>query len=314
MNETVFPLHRVNRARALILTALLPVDAGWAQTKPNIPLFSVELRIVVLQATVKNKAGEMVTGLKREAFTVFEDGKRQPVTLFNREDVPVSLGIAIDNSGSMRLKREKVEAAALALVGASNPTDEVFVLNFGDKVRVDVPFTQSLALLEAGIARVDSIGGTALRDAIEAGETYLDQRARHKRRALLVITDGVDNASTVTAEGIRKHADRSEVTIHAIGLLSDEQPARAAKARHDLDDLTEATGGIAYFPKGLDEVSAIALDLAHQIRSQYTIAYTPLRQELDGSYRKLRVEAKGFVDLKVRARAGYVAAPRPSSP
>lgn len=314
MTERVFPSRRAIVVRIFILSALLLVDAALAQTKPKTPVFSVELRIVALQATVKNNAGEMVTDLKREAFTVFEDGKRQPITLFNREDVPVSLGIAIDNSGSMRLKREKVEAAALAFVRASNPQDEVFVLNFGDKVRVDVPLTQDVAVLEAGIARVDAIGGTALRDAVEAGETYLDQHARHKRRALLVITDGVDNASTITAQEIRQHADRSEVAIHAIGLLSDEQPARAKKARHDLDDLTEATGGIVYFPSGLDEVSASALDLAHQIRSQYTLAYTPLRQELDGSYRKLRVVAKGSVDLKVRARPGYLAVPQPTSP
>jgi VWFA-related protein len=314
VNERAFPLRRLACARVAILTASLLVDTGWAQVKPKAPVFSVELRIVVLQATVKNRAGQMVTDLKSDAFTVFEDGKRQPVTLFNREDVPVSLGIAIDNSGSMRLKREKVEAAALALVRASNPDDEVFVLNFGDKVRLDVPFTQDLALLERGVARVDSLGGTALRDAIEAGETYLDQHARHKRKALLVITDGMDNASTVGASDIRRHADRSEVTIHAIGLLSEEQPARAAKARHDLDDLTEATGGMVYFPSGLDEVSAVALDLAHQIRSQYTIAYTPLRQELDGSYRKLRVVAKGPGDLQVRARAGYLAAPQTNSP
>lgn len=314
MTESVFPPRPAIFLSVFILTELLLVDSVRAQTKVKIPVFSVELRVVVLQATVKNKAGEMVTDLRRDAFTVFEDGKRQSISLFNREDVPVSLGIAIDNSGSMRLKREKVEAAALALVRASNPEDEVFVLNFGDKVRLDVPFTQDLALLEAGITRADSVGGTALRDAIEAGETYLDQHARHKRKALLVISDGVDNASIATASLIRRHADRSEVTIHAIGLLGDEPPARASKARHDLDDLTEASGGMAYFPSGLDEVSAVALDLAHQIRSQYTIAYTPLRQELDGSYRKLRVVAKGPVDLKVRARAGYLAVPQPTSP
>lgn len=297
----------------LLLTLALAGPARpQVRTKPLV--FPAELRIVVLQATVRNKEGAMVTDLGRDAFTVYEDGKRQPVTLFSRDDVPVSLGIAIDNSGSMRTRRAKVEAAALAFVRASNQDDEVFVLNFGDKVHLDVPFTRDVALLESGIARVDSIGGTALRDAIEAGETYLDRHAQHARRALLVITDGVDNASTITSDRVRQHADRSQITIHAIGLLGDERPDRAKKARNDLDDLSEATGGMAYFPSRLDEVEEVALDLAHQIRSQYTIAYSPLRQDLDGSYRKLRLVAKGPGHLQVRTRTGYLAAPPHPTP
>ena len=273
---------------------------------PQLPVFRADLRVVVLQATVRSKSGEMVTDLKSDAFTVFEDGKRQTVTLFNRDDVPVSLGIAIDNSGSMRLKRASVEAAALAFVRASNPHDEVFVLNFGDKVRMDVPFTADLSRLEAGIARVDSIGGTAMRDAVEAGAAWLDGHATRQRKALLVITDGIDNASVATAQAIRAHALRGGITIHAIGLLADEPEARAHRARHDLDDLVESTGGVALYPATLSQVEETALDLARQIRNQYTLGYAPIKQELDGTYRKVWVSVRGD-GFKVRTRPGYLA-------
>lgn len=296
-----------------VLALSLSLASASPQSERKPLVFSAELRVVVLQATVRKKDGAMVTTLQRDAFTVYENGKTQPVTLFHRDDVPVSLGIAIDNSGSMRLKRARVEAAALAFVRASNPEDEVFVLNFADKVQVDVPFTQDLRLLEAGIARVDSIGGTAIRDAVAAGEAYLEKHALHERKALLVITDGVDNASVATTAEIRSRADRSEITIHAIGLLSDEAPGRAKKARNDLDDLVEPTGGVAYFPASVEAIDAVALDLARQIRSQYTIGYSPLKQELDGSYRKLRVAVSGEDDLVVRTRAGYVAGSPSSS-
>jgi len=204
-----------------------------------------------------------------------------------------------------------VETAALALVRASNPDDEVFVLNFGDKPRLDVPFTRDLAVLEAGIRRVDAVGGTAMRDAIEAGESYLSSHAVHDRRVLLVVTDGNDNASTAPMGRIRQVAEGTGTVIDAIGLLAEEDPPKARRAREDLDELTEATGGMAYYPHGVEEVGAIALELAAQIRSQYTLGYSPVNQALDGSYRKLRVVAKGPERLVVRTRAGYRALAAP---
>jgi len=144
--------------RSLVLAAAVA-------STPSRPVFRSEIGLVVLQATVKNSRGEVVKDLDRDAFTVYENGKRQTLSVFRRDDVPVSLGILIDNSGSMKKKRAQVETAALALVRASNSQDEVFVLNFGDKPRLDVPFTKDLAVLEAGIRRFDSVGGTAMRDA-----------------------------------------------------------------------------------------------------------------------------------------------------
>jgi VWFA-related protein len=271
--------------------------------------FHAETRLVVLYATVKNGRGELVTNLDRNAFTVYENGKRQPITIFRRDDIPVSLGLLIDNSGSMRPLRSKVEAAALAFVRASNPQDEAFVLNFADKPRIDVPLTSDVRALESRIARVDAIGGTAMRDAVDMAETYVRQHATRERKVLLVITDGNDNASMTTMERVQQEAGRSDTVIYAIGLFGQADPAMAKRGRHELDQLTGRTGGTAYYPSGIDEIDAVALDLAQQIRHQFTIAYAPVNQALDGSYRKIHVEVAGPGRLVVRARPGYRAMP-----
>ncbi len=181
------------RSATAALAALASLHSSVAQQ--SAPAFRTETRLVVLHATVKTGRGADVANLDQRAFAVYENGKRQPIKLFRRDDIPVSLGLLIDNSGSMRTLRRRVEAAALAFVRASNPLDEAFVLNFADKPRIDVPFTSDVQTLEAGISRADSIGGTALRDAIDMADTYLGQHAVRDRRVLLVITDGRDNAN-----------------------------------------------------------------------------------------------------------------------
>jgi Ca-activated chloride channel family protein len=271
------------------------------------PTFRAETRLVVLHATVKNARGELVTNLERGAFTVYEDGKKQPITLFRRDDVPVSLGLLIDNSGSMRTLRAKVEEAARALVRASNPQDEVFVLNFNDKARIDVRFTRDLHVLESGISRVDSIGGTAMRDAVDMAQAYLSAHATRDRKVLLVVTDGIDNASVATQDRIERQAEARDTVVYAIGLFGNED--RAKEGRRELNQLAERTGGLAYYPESIDQVDAVALELAHQIRNQYTIAYEPLNQALDGKYRSIRVSASGRERLTVRTRPGYRATP-----
>lgn len=295
--------------RALVVAGILAgiVLVGRAQAP-----FRTETRLVVLQATVKNERGELVTDLDRGAFAVYENGKKQPISVFRRDDIPVSLGLLIDNSGSMRLKRARVEAAALALVAASNPHDEVFVLNFADKPRLDVPFTSDVKVLQAGIARVDSIGGTAMRDAIDMAEGYLHDHGTRDRKALLIVSDGEDNSSVASLDQVQTRAEQDGVVVYAVGLLSEEASSKVKHARHDLDRLTETTGGVAYYPDSLEKIDGVALDLARQIRNQYTIGYTPLNQALDGTYRKLRVEVTGRERLTVRTRAGYRATPRPS--
>ena len=294
-------MNRIRAASVLLVTLLFQQPSDGRQAS----VFHTDTRWVVLQATVTNRRGELVTNLDQRAFTVYESGKRQPITLFRRGDVPVSLGLLIDNSGSMRQLRTKVEAAALALVRASNPQDEAFVLNFADKPRIDVPFTSDVHVLEGGIARVDSIGGTALRDAIDMAEAYLREHAARDRKVLLVLTDGNDNASVTTVSQIQKQAERSETVIDAIGLFMQADTAQATAGRHELEQLTERTGGVAYYPMSLDQIDTVALDLARQIRSQYTIAYAPLNQALDGSYRTIQVKIAGPEKLSVHTRAGY---------
>jgi Ca-activated chloride channel homolog len=267
--------------------------------------FHAETRLVVLPATVTNSRGEFVTDLDQRAFTVEENRKRQTITLFRRDDVPISVGLLIDNSGSMRPLRSKVEAAALAFARASNPADEVFVVNFADKVRLDVPMTGDLRVLEAGIARADSIGGTSLRDAVDLAEKYLAERATRDRRVVLVITDGKDNASVTNADRIRQQAERSQTTIHAIGLFNGRDPGGDRAGHRELIEMTERTGGLAYFPASVDEIGPVAVNLARQIRNQYTIAYAPIDQALDGSYRSIRVTVSGSERYTVHTRAGY---------
>jgi Ca-activated chloride channel homolog len=292
-------------ATTLVIPAILAGHAAIRQA----PTFRAETRLVVLHATVRNRRGEVVTDLERNRFTVFENGRPQPIALFRRDDIPVSLGLVIDNSGSMRSRRARVEAAAMALARASNQQDETFVLNFADKVRVDVPFTSDVQMLEAGMTRLDSIGGTALRDALVAAERYMRQHGTRDRKVLVVITDGNDNASMASLAQVRAQMELSDTVVYAMGLVNTTDPSKANRARHELDDLTERTGGLAYYPSTLDDIDAVALDLARQIRADYTIAYAPLNQVLDGSYRTLRVTVSGPDRLVVRTRAGYRATP-----
>lgn len=295
--------------RSRLLVAIgVALALGAAPRAEQASPFRAETRLVVVHATVRNDRGDLVTTLDRGAFTVYENGKPQPIAVFRRDDVPVSLGLLIDNSGSMRTLRSRVEAAALAFVRASNPADEVFVINFADHPRLDVEMTGDPRAIEAGIARVDSIGGTALLDAVDAAETYLRARATRDRKALLIVTDGKDNASEKTMKQIQEAAEQSDTVVYAVGLFADEGGS-SKDGRKELNELTARTGGAAYYPDNVDQVETAVLDLARQIRQQYTIGYTPINQKLDGSYRTIRVEARGAERLNVRTRAGYRALP-----
>jgi Ca-activated chloride channel homolog len=287
------------------------VVAGVAGQQPA--TFHAEARLVVLHVTVTNGHGELVTNLDRNAFRVFEDGRLQAISLFGRDDVPISLGLVIDNSGSMRSLRSSVEAAALAFVRASNPLDEVFVLNFADTPRIDVPFTNDVRVLEAGVARVDSIGGTAVRDAVDLGETYLREHATRDRRALLVITDGNDNASAVSTSQLLKVVERSSTAIFAVDLVHDELSAKERSGDDDLEQLTRISGGVMHRVTSIAEADKVVLDIAQQIRHEYTIAYTPANLVLDGSFRAIRVTVAGAGRLMARTRPGYWATVPPSA-
>ena len=299
-----------HRLAAALAIAVIPLTTVAAQ---ELPTFRAETRLVVLHATVKNRRGELVTNLDRPAFTVYENGRRQPIALFRRDDVPVSLGLVLDNSGSMRSLRANVEEAALALVRASNPLDDVFVLNFADKAHVDVPLTSDVHVLKAGIARVDSIGGTAMRDAVLTAESYLREHASHDRRVLLVITDGNDNASSASIDELRKAVEQTTTAVFAVGLFRDDSPM-AGRGREALDRLTALTGGVAYYPTSIDQIDSVVLEIARQIRNEYTIAYAPLNQAFDGTYRAIQLKVAGPGGSSVRTRPGYWATPTPVLP
>src|SRR6267378_4207210 len=207
------------RPSSLFLTALCLVSVVIGQTPPPPehtdahPTFVTDTRLVVLPVSVADTKGKLLTNLSRESFKVFENGSEQPIKIFRREDVPVSLGIIIDNSGSMRDKRQKVETASLDLVKASNRLDEVFVVNFNDEAYLDVPFTNELKKLEEGVARIDSRGGTAMRDAISMSMDYLKEKGKRDKKVLLVVTDGNDTASSGTLEKLIDKARNAEVLI-----------------------------------------------------------------------------------------------------
>jgi Ca-activated chloride channel homolog len=271
------------------------------------PSFRTETRLVVVHATVTNSRGEARMDLDQSAFTVFENGRRQSIALFRRDDIPVSLGVLLDNSGSMKPIRARVEAAALAFVRASNHDDEVFVVNFADHPKLSVPMTRDVAALEAGIAQADAIGGTALRDAVHFAQRYVDEHAAWDRRALLIVTDGKDNASGATMKEIQQDAEHGDTTVFGVGLFARDD-RRNSDGRKELDEITARTGGTAYYPPDVEHVEAAAVAIARQIRQQYTIGYSPGNPALDGTYRAIEVKAtprNGSERLTVRTRAGY---------
>ena len=263
---------------------------------------------VQLHASVIDEKQHPVTNLDRDAFTVFEDGQPQRITSFRREDIPVALGILIDNSGSMRDKRAAVNQAALNLVRASNPQDEVFVVNFNDESYLDAPLTNNMAKLKEALDHIDSRGGTAMYDAVIASVPEL-KRSKLDKKVLLVVTDGEDNASRMSLEQAVRHVqDENGPVIYTIGIFSDDQP-RKKRDQRALRTISERTGGVAFFPRDLHEVDQISQDVAHDIRNQYTIGYKPIKPQSMGGYRSVRVEAKekGFGRMQVRTRSGYYA-------
>ncbi len=301
-------------AAGLLLAPMALQAQGNAQdqAQSSATVFRAETRLVVCHATVVDKNGRLITNLPQSAFTVFENKIRQEIRKFKREDVPVSLGLVIDNSGSMRNKLAKVEAAALALVKASHPEDEVFVVNFNDTAYLDNPegkdFTNDIGELEQALKRIDARGGTAMRDAIQMSIDHLKKGHRDKK-VLVVITDGNDNSSLVGMEQIMKSAHQSGILLYGVGLLTEEEHREAARAKKALNDLAEATGGKTYFPKDLEEVDAIAHEVANMIRNQYTIEYTPANAAMDGTFRAIQITAKAPGNPAVRTRSGYYATP-----
>jgi len=265
---------------------------------------------VRLNASVIDSSGQPVDSLPQDAFHVYEDGVQQAIVGFRHEDLPVSLGLLIDSSGSMYDKRTSVDAASLDLVKLSNHQDEAFLVDFSSEPYLDTDFTNDVAKLQQGLSYIKSSGGTALYDAVIASADYLAKNAKRPKQVLLIVTDGEDNASSASLETtIRRVQDLDGPAIYCIGLLFGEDVSRseARNARQVLTELALQTGGQAYFPKSLKEVDGITHEVAQDIRSQYTISYHSSKAPELGGYRTIHVEAKekGFRGLQVRTRTGY---------
>lgn len=319
----------ISRSLAIALLTACPVSVLFCQeagsaSASSAPQYDTgaviraDVRLVDLHTTVIDKSGHFVTNLPQSAFTVYENGVKQQIRKFMREDTPVSMGLIVDNSGSMRLKRAAVEAADLALVNDSNREDEVFIVNFNDEAFLDLDpgreFTNDIAEMKRALTRVDSRGGTALFDAIRMSITHVKEKGHKDKKVLVVVTDGADNSSNISLEALLKVAQQSEVIIYAVGLLSEEERGEAHSAQKALNALAHATGGEAYFPKEVSEVDRIAHQVARDIRSQYSIQYTPSNAAMDGTYRQIKVAVNAPGHPTVRTRSGYYATPEHQVP
>ena len=303
------PSHSKLPAVAALLTLAGAFIAPALSAQEEIPVFTSETRLVLVHASVLDRDGKLITNLPQSAFKITENGLEQQIKIFRREDIPVSMGVIIDNSGSMRDKRVKVAAAALDLVKASNPQDEIFIVNFNDDAYLDQSFTNDVKKLEEALTRFDTKGGTAMRDALSMSIDYLNDKGRKDKKVLVVVTDGNDNTSSLGLEDLVRKAQQSGVLVYSIGLLSQEEAREARRAKRTLHDLAVASGGLDYYPKDVEEIDKITPEVAREIRNQYTLAYTPANLSLDGTFRKLAVTVNAPGRPTVRARNGYYATP-----
>jgi len=280
---------------------------------------NVDVQIVEVPVSVTNKDGALINNLARTNFQVFEDKVEQHIKEFKHEDIPLSIGLVIDNSGSMRLqsKRSRVASAALTFVRESNPDDETFIVDFNEEAYLLQDYTRSMATLVDSLSNIDPHGGTAMNDAIYLAVEHLKSGSRDKK-ALLVITDGEDMDSKYGINPLLEHIKQSkDITIYTIGLL-DENDDRGGlfsqspskKAKKDLEKISELTGGEAFFPKTVNEVSEICQRIARELRNQYTLIYSPSNEKRDGTWRNVEVRVtppQGTPKPNVKSRPGYQA-------
>jgi VWFA-related protein len=290
-----------------------PAPPGQQQPGASI---KVDVNLVVLHTTVLDDRGRFVDGLKLENFRVLEDKVEQKISV-KREDVPVSMGLVVDNSGSMRDKRARVNEAALTLVQTSNPNDEAFVVNFNDDYYLDLDkdFTSSIPELKEALERIDSRGSTAFYDAL-IGSMDHAKKGHKDKKVLLAVTDGEDNASRNTLDKTIREIQKSNVVIYTIGLFSDEDKKNRKKATRALKEIADASGGVAYFPENVEDVHNICEQVAKDIRNQYTLTYYPANARKDGTYRAVQVEIippRGRGKLSARTRNGYYAPIEPAN-
>ncbi len=312
------------KIRALLTFLLILVGACDGTQAPSAPKtqdagpyrISVDVDLVVLHATVTGRRGNPVSGLREEDFQVYEDGVPQQLVLFRHEDIPVTVGLVVDHSGSMQRKIRDVVAAAGTFARSSNPDDQMFVVNFSDTASLGLPdhvrFTGNTSELEQAISGLATVGKTALYDAISLSLQHVEMGNRDKK-ALIVISDGGDNASTHSLAQIMRMSEESNTIIYTIGLFDEYDEDRNPGV---LKKLAQATGGEAFFPEEIGPVVGICKRIAQDIRSQYTLGYIPTNKKIDGTYRAVQVSARAphRGSLFVRTRTGYIAAAKRTGP
>jgi len=296
---------------ALILLAAGTLSSAQNPTNRDYQL-TVDVQLVELPISVLDNHGLPVRGLRREHFTVFEDKLEQNISLFKQEDVPLSIGLVIDGSGSMMDKRDKVSTAAMTFVRESNPEDETAVFSFGDEAFLEQDFTSNTRKLSHALEGIASNGKTALYDAVFLATKHLRYNSDRDKKVLIVISDGEDNQSQYKLKQVLNTMRESNVILYAVGLLKPFSPPSiyGVSGKDALKKLAEATGGASFFPQNVSEVEEICRRIARDLRNQYTIGYRPSNEKLDGSWRKIQVRLnapKSMSKLKVRTRQGYYA-------
>jgi len=292
--------------QVLILPLLCRMTYAAAGQPPEEPANTIRLgvNLVVINVNVVNKDGETVSGLGKQAFQVFEDGLPRAITIFRGEDAPVTVGVVVDNSASMGPKRSEVIAAALAFARSSNPQDQMFVVHFNDRAKLGLPpekpFTDNISELEKALSHFVAAGTTALYDAMGMALSHIG-RAVIDRKILVMVSDGGDNSSRSELSDILQWAQESGVVFYCIGLFDDRDTDRNPRL---LSQLALLTGGKAFFPADVKDTTRICVEVAHEIRSQYTIGFAGSE---DGKYHRISVIAQEprFGELHVSTRPGY---------
>jgi Ca-activated chloride channel homolog len=288
------------KLKKVAICLLLLTTPLWAQQETPTFKLNVNVDLVELHVSVVDEKDRTVSGLQKEHFRILENRVVQPISVFKHEDIPVSLGLVIDNSRSIEPRKQRLDAGALAFVRKSNPDDETFVVHFDFDARLAQDFTGDEKVLERVLADVKPYGQTALYDAIILAVNQME-KAAHQKRAVLVITDGLDNASKHTLNEALDRIKESRVAIYSVGLLS---AAEGVKAEKDLIRIAEVSGGKAYFPANVDEARMMMERIARDLREQYTLGYFPSSYR-DGAWRSVRVEIMSPPGFPAKLNATY---------
>jgi VWFA-related protein len=272
------------KLKPLLLLLLFTVSGLWAQD--SVYKLNVNVDLTEIHVNVTDQHDRPIGNLTKENFRVFEDRTEQRISIFKHEDLPVSLGLVVDNSRSIEPRKQRLDAAAVSFVRKSNAQDEAFVVHFDDEARVSTDFTDSISVLEDALAKEKPFGQTAIYDALILAVDHMEQ-AKHQKRAILLITDGVDNSSKHTLEEALERTKRSHVAVYTVGLLSQ---SGGQKAEDSLVRIAEASGGRAFFPNNVEEARGYMERVARDLREQYTLGYFPTNASRAGGWRSVRVE------------------------